>query len=92
MRRNHCVSSRCSTGAPERQPLAVDDLLVGEHGHVDRVPVHLGLLAVDEPGGKEIEEQPLLVLVVAGSQVAISRDQSSDSPMLCSCPRMVAMF
>ena len=32
-------------GAPAA---AVDDLLVGEHGHVDRVPVHLRLLALDQ--------------------------------------------
>ena len=32
-------------GAPAA---AVDDLLVGEHRHVDRVPVHLGLLALDQ--------------------------------------------
>ena len=42
----------------------VDDLLVGEHGHVDRIPVHLGLLAIDQAGGEEVEKQPLLVPVV----------------------------
>ncbi len=45
-------------GAPAA---AVDHLLVGEHGHVDRVPVDLGALAVDEAGLEEIEEQLLLV-------------------------------
>ena len=57
-------------GAPAA---AVDDLLVGEHGHVDRVPVHLGLLALDQPGLEEVEEHPLLVLVigrVAGRDLA----------------------
>ncbi len=44
---------------------ALDDLLVGEHGHVDRVPVHLRLLALDQARAQEIEEHLLLVLVVA---------------------------
>ncbi len=44
----------------------VDDLLVGEHGVVDRVPVHLGLLALDQAGGEEVEKHLLLVLVVGG--------------------------
>ena len=30
--------------------LAVDHLLVGEHGHVDRVPIDLALLAIDQAG------------------------------------------
>ena len=45
---------------------AVDHLLVGEHGLVDRIPIHLALLAVDEPGGEEIEKQPLLLVIVVG--------------------------
>ena len=45
--------------------LAVDHLLVGEHGHVDRVPVHARLLALDQPRFHEVEEHLLLVLVVA---------------------------
>ncbi len=52
---------------------AVDHLLVGEHGHVDRVPVHLRLLALDQPRLEEVEEHPLLVLVigrVAGRDLA----------------------
>ena len=48
-------------GAPAA---AVDHLLVGEHGLVDRVPVHLRLLALDQPGLEEVEEHLLLVLVV----------------------------
>ena len=43
----------------------VDDLLVGKHGHVDRVPIDLGRLAFDQAGPPEIEEHLLLVLVVA---------------------------
>ena len=43
----------------------VDHLLVGEHGHVDRVPVDLGGLALDQAGAPEVEEHFLLVLVVA---------------------------
>ncbi len=50
-------------GAPA---MSVDDLLVGEHGHVDRIPVDLGGLALDQPGAPEIDEQFLLMLVVAG--------------------------
>ena len=57
-------------GAPAA---AVDHLLVGEHGLVDRVPVDLGALARDEAGREEIEEQLLLALVifdVAGGEFA----------------------
>ena len=43
---------------------AVDHLLVGEHGLVDRVPVHLRLLALDQAGAQKIEEHLLLVLVI----------------------------
>ncbi len=43
---------------------AIDHLLVGEHGVIDRVPVHLRLLARDEARLEKIEEQLLLVLVV----------------------------
>ncbi len=51
----------------------VDHLLVREHGHVDRVPVHLALLALGEPGLHEVEEHLLLMLVVgriAGRELA----------------------
>jgi len=50
-------------GAPS---LAVDHLLVGEDGHVDRVPIDLALLAVDQAGFVEIEEEGLLVAVIIG--------------------------
>src|SRR5207342_3493476 len=48
-----------------RAPAApVDDLLVGEHGLVDRIPVDRALSAVNEPGRIEVEEQCLLVAIV----------------------------
>ena len=43
---------------------AVDHLLVGQHGLVDRIPVHLRLLALDQPGLEEVEKHLLLVLVI----------------------------
>ena len=52
---------------------AVDDLLVGEHGLVDRVPVHLAEAAVGEALVEEVEEEALLVRVVvrlAGGELA----------------------
>ena len=76
-------------GAPAA---AVDHLLVGEHGLVDRVPVHLRLLALDQPGLEEVEEHLLLVLVVgrvAGRDLAA---QSSDSPIDLSCVFIAAML
>ena len=45
---------------------AIDHLLVGEHGVLDRIPVDLGGLAVGQLLLQEIQEQPLLVHVVAG--------------------------
>ena len=45
---------------------AVDHLLVGEHGIVDRIPVHLRLLAFDQPRREEVEEHRLLMFVVIG--------------------------
>jgi len=44
--------------------LAVDDLLVGKHGHVDRVPIDLAFLAIDEAGFVKVEEQRLFVPVI----------------------------
>ena len=43
---------------------AVLDLLVGEHGHVDRVPVHHRVLAVDEALFEEVEKERLLLAVI----------------------------
>src|SRR5690606_22530160 len=45
---------------------AVDDLLVGEHGLVDRIPVHLGFLLVDQALFEQAAEEPLLPAVVVG--------------------------
>ena len=56
---------------------AVDDLLVGEHGVVDRVPVHGAELLVDQAFFVEAGEQPLLPAVVlggAGGELALPVD------------------
>ena len=45
---------------------AVDHLLVGEHGIVDRVPVDPGFLAIREPAREEVEEHLLFVPEVRG--------------------------
>ena len=74
-------------GAPAA---AVDHLLVGEHGLVDRVPVDPALLAVDQPGARGSRGTS-----PAGG--GSSRDrrwraraiQSSDRPIDLSCARMV---
>ena len=50
-------------GAPAA---AVDHLLVGEHGHVDRIPVDLALLAFGQTCAQKIQEHLLLMLVVGG--------------------------
>ena len=53
--------------------LAVDHLFIGQHGHVDRVPIDLAFLAIDEARFVEIDEQRLLVAVIirlAGGQFA----------------------
>ena len=60
--------------------LAVDHLLVGEHGHVDRVPVDHRRLARDQPGLEHVEEQRLLlavVLRVAGGELAAPVDREA---------------
>ncbi|MNZ83004.1 hypothetical protein D3C78_1017200 [compost metagenome] len=48
-------------GAPAA---AVDHLLIGQHGVVDRIPVDLGLLAIDQTFFHEIDEQRLLAMVI----------------------------
>ena len=45
---------------------AVNYLLVGQHGHVDRVPVDHGVLAIDEVSVEHVEEQRLLLAVIFG--------------------------
>jgi hypothetical protein len=62
--RNHCA------GAPAA---AVDHLLVGKHGLVDRVPVHHRVAAIGEAFLHQSHEHPLLVHVVgraAGGEFA----------------------
>lgn len=49
------------TGTPAA---AIDHLFVGEHGVVDRIPVDLRLLAIDQALFQEIQEEVLLMLVI----------------------------
>ena len=60
--RNLALFNR-GAGAPA---LAVNHLLVGQHGLVDRVPVHHLGLAVGNAFFQHFQEQPLVPLVVAG--------------------------
>ena len=76
-------------GAPAA---AVDHLLVGEHGLVDRIPVDDLGPPLGDAGLEHLQEQPLVPLVVAGSQVATSRDQSIARPIACICAFMSAML
>ncbi len=46
--------------------VAVDDLLVGEHGLVDRAPVDRGLALVGQPALEQQQEDPLRPAVVLG--------------------------
>ena len=69
-------------GAPAA---AVDHLLVGEHGHVDRIPVDLALLALGQSGAQEIQEHLLLMLVIrgiAGRELARPVERQPDRPQL----------
>ncbi len=50
-------------GAPAA---AFDHLLVGQHGHVDRVPVDLALFALGETRPQKVQKHLLLVLVIRG--------------------------
>ena len=43
---------------------AVDDLLIGQHRHINRVPVHLRILAVHQISCQHIYEQGLLLAVI----------------------------
>ena len=45
---------------------SVDDLFVGKHGLIHRVPVHRAVFAVNQPFFKEAGEQPLFPAVVIG--------------------------
>ena len=44
----------------------VDHLLVGQHGAVHRIPIHQALAAIHQPRLEKIQEQLLLVAVIAG--------------------------
>ena len=59
------MSLRRSTSGAGAPALALDHLLVGQHGLVDGIPVDPGLAAVGEPRLPEVEEHLLLVAVVA---------------------------
>ena len=45
---------------------AVDDLLVGQHGLIDRIPIDLRLLALHQARAQEVQKHLLLMFVVAG--------------------------
>ena len=65
--------------------LAVDHLLVGEHGHVDRVPVDGRFLAIDQPRLVQIKEQRLFVAVIfriAGGEFARPVEREADALQL----------
>ncbi len=67
MRKNHCSSSRCSTGVSSwRQQHPFDDLLVGQHGGAFRTPVDFALLAISQAFLVELEKEPLIPAVVIG--------------------------
>ena len=69
-----------------RAPAApVHDLLVGEHRIVDRIPVDPRLLPLDQSGLEEVEEQCLLMRViagVAGGELALPIDREPHQPQL----------
>ena len=58
--RNLALLNRCA-GAPAA---AVDHLLVGKHGLIDRIPVHDGILAIRESLLEQVHEHALFVDVV----------------------------
>src|SRR5205085_3219253 len=71
--------------SPRTPTAAVDDLLVGEHGHVDRVPIDLALLAVDEARLEQVEEQRLLVAVIrriAGGEFSAPVEREAEALQL----------
>ena len=66
---------RARTPAP-----AVDHLFVGKDGAIDRVPVHIRFGTVDQASLIELDEQPLLMLVVlriAGRELPRPVDRKS---------------
>ena len=77
-------------GRPGAPAPAVDHLLIGEHGHVNRVPIDLALLAIDEAGVKQVQEQRLLMAVicgVAGRELPRPVERETDAlELLAHCP------
>ena len=68
---------------------AVDDLLVGEHRLVDRIPVdHAGLAGTRCPFRASSGRTTGSTGSTTGSQVANSRDQSIAQPIALHCPFM----
>ena len=55
---------------------AIDDLFVGEHGLIDRIPVHFRLLALDQSRLEKVEKHLLLMLVVGRDRRSRSRAPS----------------
>ena len=84
--------------------LAVDHLFIGQHGHVDRVPIDRAFLAIDQAGGVHIQEQGLFMAVIigfAGRQFAAPVEREADAFQLRlhvrdigagPCPRMDLLF
>ena len=72
--------------------VAVDHLLVGEHGLVVRAPLDRGLVAVGEVALEQAQEDPLGPAVVLGLEwLEISRDQSIEIPQRRNCSRNAAI-
>ena len=65
MRSTHWRRLRRSTGMVADLALAVDDLLVGEHGAQFRAPPHGALVDVGEAAPEELQEDPLRPAEVA---------------------------
>ncbi len=78
-------------GAPAA---AVDDLFVGEHGHVDRVPVHRRLAAIHQAALEELQEPGLLLAIVfrvAGRELATPVDGEAEQLQLLAHRRDVVV-
>src|SRR5205823_6082873 len=71
---------------PGTPAAAVDHLLVGEHGLIDRIPVHDTGLAVGDAPLEHAQEQPLVPAVivrVAGGELAAPVDGEAEGLELC---------
>ena len=49
---------------PGPPAFAVDNLFVGQHGHIDRIPVHGSVLAINQTRIKHVDEKGLLLAVI----------------------------